>query len=206
MNDFNIVLTGVGGQGILTLQKIISEAAMKQGYDVKASELHGLAQRGGHIECHVRIGKKIHSSLVRQGNADLIIALEPLEGLRATYYASKQKTIFLLNTYEIIPLSVYIGEGKYPSMDKILDNIKDFSKKIFSINASEIVKRTTGSIISTNIYMLGYAVAENIIPIKKEFVLDGMKKVIKKKYFEMNKKVFELRENQIKRKNLYFKK
>ena len=186
MNDFNIVLTGVGGQGILTLQKIISEAAMKQGYDVKASELHGLAQRGGHIECHVRIGKKIHSSLVRQGNADLIIALEPLEGLRATYYASKQKTIFLLNTYEIIPLSVYIGEGKYPSMDKILDNIKDFSKKIFSINASEIVKRTTGSIISTNIYMLGYAVAENIIPIKKEFVLDGMKKVIKKKYFEMN--------------------
>ena len=184
MNDFNIVLTGVGGQGILTLQKIISEAAMKQGYDVKASELHGLAQRGGHIECHVRIGKKIHSSLVRQGNADLIIALEPLEGLRATYYASKQKTIFLLNTYEIIPLSVYIGEGKYPSMDKILDNIKDFSKKIFSINASEIVKRTTGSIISTNIYMLGYAVAENIIPIKKEFVLDGMKKVIKKKYFE----------------------
>ncbi len=206
MKDFNIVLTGVGGQGILTLQKIISEAAMKQGYDVKASELHGLAQRGGHIECHVRIGKKIHSSLVRQGNADLIIALEPLEGLRATYYASKQKTIFLLNTYEIIPLSVYIGEGKYPSMDKILDNIKDFSKKIFSINASEIVKRTTGSIISTNIYMLGYAVAENIIPIKKEFVLDGMKKVIKKKYFEMNKKVFELRENQIKRKNLYFKK
>ncbi|MCD6226294.1 MAG: indolepyruvate oxidoreductase subunit beta [Candidatus Aenigmarchaeota archaeon] len=206
MNDFNIVLTGVGGQGILTLQKIISEAAMKQGYDVKASELHGLSQRGGHIECHVRIGKKIHSSLVRQGNADLIIALEPLEGLRATYYASKQKTIFLLNTYEIIPLSVYIGEGKYPSMDKILDNIKDFSKKIFSINASEIVKRTTGSIISTNIYMLGYAVAENIIPIKKEFVLDGMKKVIKKKYFEMNKKVFELRENHIKRKNLYFKK
>ena len=85
MKDFDIVLTGVGGQGIITLQKIISEAAIKQGYDVKASELHGLAQRGGHIECHVRIGKKIYSSLVRQGNADLIIALEPLEGMRATY-------------------------------------------------------------------------------------------------------------------------
>ena len=206
MKDFNIVLTGVGGQGILTLQKIISEAAMKQGYDVKASELHGLAQRGGHIECHVRIGKKIHSSLVRQGNADLVIALEPLEGLRATYYASKPKTIFLLNTYEIIPLSVYIGEGKYPSIDKILDDIKDFSKKIFCINGSEIVKRNVGTVVSTNIYMLGYAVAENIIPIKKEFVLKTIKEVIKKRYFEMNKKVFELRENQIKRKNLYFKK
>ncbi len=206
MKDFNIVLTGVGGQGILTLQKIISEAAMRQGYDVKASELHGLAQRGGHIECHVRIGKKIYSSLVRQGNADLIIALEPLEGMRATYYSSKQKTIFLLNSYNIYPLSVYIGEGKYPSIDKVLDDIKDFSKKIFCINASEIVKRTVGTVVSTNIYMLGYAATENIIPIKKKFILEAMKETIKEKYFEMNKKVFELRENQIKRKNLYFKK
>ena len=111
----------------------------------------------------------------------------------------------MLNSYNIYPLSVYIGEGKYPSIDKVLDDIKDFSKKIFCINASEIVKRTVGTVVSTNIYMLGYSIAENIIPIKKKFILEAMKETIKEKYFEMNKKVFELRENQIKRKNLYFK-
>lgn len=199
MKDFDIVITGVGGQGILTLQKIISEAAMMQGYDVKASELHGLAQRGGHIECHVRIGKKVYSSLVRQGNADLIIALEPLEGLRALYYASKQKTIFLLNTYHIYPLSIFIDNLKYPSIQKILDHTRDFSKKIYCINATEIAKRKTGNMVATNIYMLGYANAENLTPINKKYLLEALKTVIKPKFFEMNKKIFEIREKQMER-------
>ena len=202
MKEFNIVLTGVGGQGLLTLQRVVCEAAMAQGYDVKASELHGLAQRGGHIECHIRVGKKVYSSLVRQGNADLIIALEPLEGLRALYYASKEKTTLILNTYHVFPLSVFVEDMKYPSIEKILDYAKKFTKKIVCLNGTEIVKRITGNILGTNIYMLGCADAEKIIPIKKKYFLKALKTEIKPKYFEMNKKIFEAREKSLEKKNL----
>jgi indolepyruvate ferredoxin oxidoreductase beta subunit len=193
MKDFNLVITGVGGQGIITLSNIIVEAALKQGYDVKMSELHGLAQRGGHIECHVRLGKKVYSSLVEEGKADLIISLEPLESLRACYYASKENnTIFLVNSYKIIPLSVFISNQKYPSIETIVKNLEKFSKEVIVLDASNIVKKETGSIVATNIYMLGYASFKNLIPIEKKFLLESIKENIPSKYFEMNKRIFEL--------------
>ena len=89
INEFNIVVTGTGGQGLITLLKIISEAALSEGYDLAASELHGLSQRGGSVEVHFRFGEEIYSPLVKQGGANLIISLEALEALRACYYSSK---------------------------------------------------------------------------------------------------------------------
>lgn len=192
MKEFNLVITGVGGQGIITLSKIIGEAALKQGYDVKTSELHGLAQRGGHIECHVRFGNKINSSLVREGKADLIISLEPLEALRTCSYASKENTVFLVNILSVVPLSIRISDEKYPSLNKIVNNLKSFSDKVLTVNASDIVKRETGNVVSTNVYMLGYASSRNLIPIKKGFLFDGIRETVPEKYFEMNKKIFEL--------------
>ena len=81
--NFNIILTGVGGQGIITLLSVIDEAAFVEGYDIKSSELHGLSQRGGSVEAHIRFGKKVYSPMVSNGKADLIIALEALEALRS---------------------------------------------------------------------------------------------------------------------------
>lgn len=193
MKDFNLVVTGVGGQGIITLSNIIVEAALKQGYDVKMSELHGLAQRGGHIECHIRLGKKVYSSLVEEGDADLIIALEPLESLRACHYASKENnTTFLINSYRIMPLSVFVSDQKYPSIQVIVKNLKRFSNEVIVVDASNIVKKETGSMVATNIYMLGYASSRNLIPVEKKFLLQSIKENIPEKYFEMNKKIFEL--------------
>jgi indolepyruvate ferredoxin oxidoreductase beta subunit len=193
MKEFNIVITGIGGQGVLTLANIINEAALKQGYDVKSSELHGLAQRGGSIPCHVRFGEKIYSPLVLEGKANLIIGLEPLEALRACYYGSKEsKTVFLIDSYKAIPLSVYVLGQKYPSLKEIKRLLKPFSKKVIFLNASEIVKKETGNIIATNIYMLGYASSKKLIPIKKKFLLDGIKEIVPRRYFEINKKIFEL--------------
>ena len=90
MKKFNIVVSGLGGQGIITLAKLLTKAAFLQSKDVKMSELHGLSQRMGHAESHVVFGNKIYSSLVNQGDADLIIALEPLEALRVCHFASKK--------------------------------------------------------------------------------------------------------------------
>ena len=96
--NFNIILTGVGGQGIITLLQVIDEAAFVQGYDVRSSELHGLSQRGGSVEAHIRFGKKVYSPMVSNGEVDLIIALEALEGLRESSRAGEQTKI-LINEY-----------------------------------------------------------------------------------------------------------
>lgn len=192
MKEFNIVLTGVGGQGVLTLGMIIAEAALRQGYDVRTTELHGLAQRGGSIPFHIRFGKKMYTPLVLEGEADLIMSLEPLESLRSCYYGSKQnKTKFLIDNDPIVPLSVSVLGEKYPSIEEIKNNLKDFSEKVIILNASEIVKKETGSEIAANIYLLGYAIGKKLIPLKEKFILRAMAE-ISPKYFETNKKVFEL--------------
>jgi len=155
------------------------------------SEVHGLAQRGGHIECHVKFGKKVHSSLIPQGDADLIIALEPLEALRCLWYASR-KTQLVINTAEIIPISKYQDKKEYPSLDKIVKEIKPFTKKIDQLDATEIIKKAVGTTVPLNIYMLGYAFHKSFLPLKKEKLLESIKTTISEKYFDINKKVFNL--------------
>lgn len=101
---FNIVIVGIGGQGLITLLKILAEAALIEGFDVKTSELHGLSQRGGSVEVHIRIGKKVYSPLVPIAKADLILGLDNQEALNARYYANP-KTSFLINAPEAIDAS-----------------------------------------------------------------------------------------------------
>ncbi len=193
MKEFNIIVTGIGGHGVLTLETIIAEAAMREGYDLKTSELHGLAQRGGTISTHIRFGEKIYSPLVLQGEANVIIALEPLEALRAAYYGSKEHgTVFLTDSYRVTPLSVFVSHEHYPSNEEIVNTLHKFSKKVMMINASDAVMKETGDNIATNIYMLGYAVAEKLIPLKKENVIEAMRSVFPEKHFEVNRKIFEM--------------
>lgn len=190
--EFNIIVTGIGGQGVLTLTNIITWSALKEGFDAKSSELHGLAQRGGAITCHVRFGEKIYSPLVLEGKADLVFALEPLEALRSCYFGSRNRTVFLVNTHKLIPLSIFINKEEYPSLGHIVDALKTYSNKVILIDASEAVKKVTGEIVMTNIYMLGYACAKNLIPLKRESILDGIEEAIPQKYRELNRKIFDL--------------
>jgi len=193
MREFNIVVIGVGGQGIITSMQVIAQAALNQGYDVKTSELHGLAQRGGSVPCHIRFGKKVYSPLVMEGEAHLIIALEPMEALRACYFASKENgTKFLINTYRITPLSIPILKLNYPKIEEINDTVRKFASKVIAFNASRIVKIETNSIIPTNVFMLGFAVAKNMIPLKKECFVQSIDQMIPKRFLELNHRVFEL--------------
>jgi len=193
MKEFNMIVTGVGGQGALTLGIIIAEAAMKQGYDVRTTELHGLAQRGGSIPIHIRFGEKMYTPLVLEGEADLIMALEPLEALRTTYFGSKKhKTTFVIDNYKIPPITVSSFGEKYPSIDEIVNHIKPFSDKVIILNASDSVKKEMGSILTSNIFMLGYVVSQNLMPIKEKFILESIKENVPEKYFEVNKKAFDM--------------
>jgi len=180
--EFNIVLSGVGGQGIITLTKILAEAALIQGYDVKTSELHGLSQKGGSVESHVRFGKEVCSPLVRQGGANLIISLEAQEALKACYYASKKsETIFLVNDF-IKP----ILNAKKTSSKEI------FSEKCIFIPASKIVKEKLDKEVLSGVYLLGLATSKKLFPLKTESILESIKKIVPKKYFLLNKKAFDL--------------
>jgi len=125
LEQFNMVIVGTGGQGLITLLQIISEAALAEGYDIRTSELHGLSQRGGSVEVHIRFGKKIYSPLVMRAKADLILGLEMQEILNGIYFANP-KTKFLINQF-VIPISL----KKPLSENETLNQLKKISKNIF---------------------------------------------------------------------------
>lgn len=187
----DVIISGVGGQGVITLASVIAEAAFKQGYDVMTSEVHGLSMRFGHLDVHVRFGKKVYSSLVPDGEADLVIGLEPIETLRVARYISKN-TFVIFDTEKSIPIKMHLDREQYPKIKSITSMLKKISKSAMAVKASEIVKKYTGSVIQSNIYLLGYAVSKKSIPLKKKFLLEGIREVVPEKHFEINKKVFEL--------------
>ena len=154
------------------------------------------------IDADSRYGKKIHSPLVMEGEAHLIIGLEPLEALRACYFGSKEnETTFLVNNYKIIPITVPILKQKYPNLNKIFENLKHFSSKVIVINASEIVKKEIGSIIPTNIFILGYTISKELMPLKRKCVLEAVEDIVPEKYLDLNRRVFEMGESKAQSEN-----
>ncbi len=185
IDQFNMLIVGTGGQGQITLLQILAEAALLEGYDIRTSELHGLSQRGGSVEVHLRFGKKIYSPLVCRGKADLILALEMQEALRGIYF-SNQKTKFLLNK-QIIPVSLV----KNLTETEILKNLKKIGKVIL-IPAAEICQKELKTNVVAGIYLISLASFKNLIPLKPESILRAIKKIIPEKYLELNLKTFNL--------------
>jgi indolepyruvate ferredoxin oxidoreductase beta subunit len=193
MKEFDVVLTGVGGQGILTLGNLVAHAVLFSGHDVKTTELHGLAQRGGSIPFQLRFGKKINSALIMEGDANLIVSMEPLEALRASYYSSREKgTSIIFDDKILTPVTVSVLGQKYPPIKGIKKALKQFSKDIRVVSATRIVKEKTGSELGSNTFMLGYIVGSKLLPLKPKNVLKAIQKILKPKYFELNKKIFEM--------------
>lgn len=185
MAEFNFIINGVGGQGLITLLRIISLAGQKEGYDIKTSELHGLSQRGGSVEVHIRFGKKIYSPLVSQGKADLVISLELQESLNGLHYSSS-KTTFLINQYKTPTFTRDLSEKE------VLEVLKKISKNVFLIPASEICQKEFRSEVVAGIYLLGLAFSKKLLPLKSNSITSAIKKIIPEKYRELNLKAFEL--------------
>jgi indolepyruvate ferredoxin oxidoreductase beta subunit len=186
IKEFNTVIVGMGGQGQLTLLRILSQAALIEGFDFKCSELHGLSQRGGSVEVQIRFGEKILSPLVLQAGADFILALEMQEALRSLYYAN-ERTQFLINKFlSPIPGQTLISETK------VLEEIKNFTKKIKIIEASKICKEKLKKEVLVGVFLISYASFKNLIPLKPKSILKAIKKIIPEKYLELNLKAFEL--------------
>ncbi|MBU3918323.1 2-oxoacid:acceptor oxidoreductase family protein [Patescibacteria group bacterium] len=185
----NIVISGVGGQGLITLGNILARAAFLEGKDIKMSELHGLSQRGGSVAVQIRFGKKIYSPLISVQEADLVIAMERNEALKSCLFGDKAKTIFLINDNSIF--SPAFGDKKLDSFEVIKNKILPFAKKIYSINATDITTEKFDMPVLAGIYMLGCAISKGFIPLKPENVLKAIEDIVPRG-IEDNKKAFNL--------------
>jgi indolepyruvate ferredoxin oxidoreductase beta subunit len=183
----SIVLTGVGGQGVITAANILGKAALRVGKNAYVSEIHGMAQRGGAVICTVRIGN-VSTPLIASGTADVILSMEPIEALRNITYANK-KTKVITDIYPIIPFTVTVGGEEYPDLEDVYKEIQSYAK-LYKIDAAEIAKRS-GAVITKNIVMLGCLAGTNILPFKSEILLETVLENIPPKYREINKKAFE---------------
>lgn len=174
---------------MITLLQILAEAAFSEGYEVRTSELHGLSQRGGSVEVHIRFGRKIYSPLISQGKADLILSLEMQEALKAAYFANS-KTDFLINKY-IVPIPLQ----KTLSKEEILQNLKKVSKNINVVPAEKICREKLGAAVVSGVYLLSLAVFKKIIPLNSNSIKSAIKKIIPAKYLELNLRTFNLAQN-----------
>lgn len=170
--SYDILIVGVGGQGVLLASELISEVAMKFGYDVKKSEVHGMSQRGGVVSSHVRIGPRVYSPTIQYGQADALIAFEQAEGLRAIDWMKKDG-VAIVSTTSLIPAIVTSSKSfSYP--DDAVDRLKKKAANVIAVDADSIA-RELGNPRLVNTILLG--ILSNYLP----FALDQWNEVIRAK-------------------------
>lgn len=182
----NILIVGVGGQGTLLTSKVLGEYAELVGLDVKLSEVHGMSQRGGSVVTHVRMGKEVHSPIIWEGGADVILAFEELEGLRYSHYLTKTG-ILLVNDMKIYPMPVISGSVQYP--ENIREQLSRKGVNAHFINAFELSMQV-GSSKCVNIVMLGALCSA--LGLDKDLMITAVEKCVPARYKEMNIKALEL--------------
>ena len=216
---FNVIAAGYGGQGVLTLAKILARATVMAGLDVRQAELHGLSQRGGSLDCHIRFGEEVHSPLVCAGRADLIIALEAAEALRVCKFSNPDRTVVLTNAKLFSPaglcsstplaclkekaghLSTSSGQAggvateelvsENLNLEEVLAEVEKYTKSVETIDADKIVRELTGGTTSVNIFMLAWALGKGRLPLEKDIVWQAITETLRERFWEENRKVFD---------------
>ncbi len=187
MNKTNILIVGVGGQGTLLASVLLGNLALKKGYDVKLSEVHGMAQRGGSVVTHVKISEDtVASPLIEEGDADVIIAFEELEAYRWLPYLKEGGTIYV-NTQRILPMPVVLGQAEYP--EDIIDVLQKKAGKVKFFDALKIAEEC-GSVKAVNVVLLGAASKD--LPFDEESWIRVIEENVKTKFIDLNKKAFEM--------------
>jgi indolepyruvate ferredoxin oxidoreductase beta subunit len=191
-SECDIVMVGVGGQGVILLSHVIGKTGLKAGVSVRGAETHGMAQRGGSVISHIRLGCE-YGPLVPPGGADVLLALEPAEALRYGHYLSHDG-IALVNTDPILPVTVTTGKATYPPLEEILAPLQTICKEVKTINATKLAAQA-GNPQTMNVVMLG--ALSKLIPLKEELLVETLTESIKAKYLEVNKRAFELGKRQV---------
>ena len=172
-NMYNVLLVGVGGQGILTMFKILGQAALSQGLQVNGAETHGMSQRGGSVYVHMRINdKQVYSPLIMEGEADLLVALEPIEALRFAPFVKKTGTIITsLNTID--PPNLSLTKSKYPNINEIVEKLQHFTQHVITVDYALLLGEL--GLRSINIAAIGTLTTLKEFPIDKDYLVIEIK-------------------------------
>ncbi len=185
MNTYSVMIVGVGGQGTLLASRLLGNAVISEGYDVKVSEVHGMSQRGGSVITYVRFGDEVNSPIIDKGEADLIIAFEQLEAARYLPFLKKGGKI-IVNTQKIDPMPVVIGAAEYP--DGIIDKLSA-KAEVIAVDALSLAVEA-GNSKAVNVVLMG--VVAKHMDIDKDVWVNVIAKTVPPKFKELNLKAFEL--------------
>jgi indolepyruvate ferredoxin oxidoreductase beta subunit len=181
----NILLVGVGGQGTILASKVLSEGLLRAGFDVKMSEIHGMSQRGGSVSTHVKFGRKVHSPVIHEGQADMLASFEKVEAVRWLSYL-RPGGMLVVNDFEIRPLSVLTGAAEYP--DGLIGQLKEAVPGLRAFDAGAVALEV-GSVKAQNIVLLGALVkCMGLLDIAWPEVI---KDVVPQKTYDLNVRAFE---------------
>lgn len=187
--DLNIIISGVGGQGNVKAAQILGAAAVRAGYSVRVSDVYGIAQRGGPVLSHIRLGKEIYASLVEEHKADVVLGFEPMEALRAVAKFLRVGGLVIVNTRPVYPVEVNIGKAVYPDINEILSLISKVAGSVITLDATQVAK-DSGIPIASNIVMLGVLAGSGVLPFSVELLRDAIKENIPR-FLEENLKAFD---------------
>jgi indolepyruvate ferredoxin oxidoreductase beta subunit len=190
VKEFNILITGVGGQGVILMSELLGKAAVADGLRVRGSEILGMAVRGGSVTSSIRIGEDVYGPLIPTGKCQALVGMEPSEALRNISYLSKSSLV-LLNTAVTAPFTVFIGESSYPSLEEIIGQLGKASGKIVQLDAAKTAQEA-GSLLATNIVMLGALFGTEQLPIKIATVKETIRERFPAKVAPLNIKAFDL--------------
>ena len=187
MKKFDLLITGVGGQGVILASDIIGEAALAAGYDVKKTDTLGMAQRGGSVVSHVRIGHRVWSPLIKEGEVDILVAFEKLEAARWSHYL-RSGAIVIVNNQALPPLSVNLGNERYPTDEEITNILRRWSERIYFVNGTSRT-RELGNIRTLNMFMLGCA--SLFLPLKVHVWKDSISQRVSSSMWQINITAFD---------------
>jgi indolepyruvate ferredoxin oxidoreductase beta subunit len=188
--EFNILITGVGGQGVILMSELLGEAAVKDKLKVRGSEILGMAVRGGSVTSAIRLGEDVYGPLIPTGKCSALVGMEPSEALRNVSCLSKSSLV-IVNTAITVPFTVPLGQSSYPSLETILEKLKKAAEKVIQLNAAKLAKEA-GSLLTTNIVMLGALFGTGLLPIKVATIKEAVEERFPGKLTPTNIKAFEL--------------
>ena len=192
-NDpFNIIITGVGGQGNVLASRVLANMLVRRGYDVTIGETFGASQRGGSVMSHIRVSTRgAWSPQIPKGKADMVVSLEPVEAIRVMKDYGNEEVRILVNDRPIYPVGVIAGELNYPALVEIAGALKDLSKHVWFIDATEEAIRL-GNPILGNVIMIGAACGLGILPVGRAEFAEVMKESLAADKLEINLAAFDL--------------
>ena len=196
MSETNLIIAGVGGQGSILASHIVATAAIQDGLRARVGETFGAAMRGGAVASHVRIGKEVFAPLVQKDGAEIVVALEPLEGIRNVVKYLSKGGLLLTNTHPWIPTDVNVGRAEYPSMDSIKKAVERLGGKIIAIDATSLAQQA-GNVRTMNIVMLGALAGTGKLPVQIETLRQVIKENVPPKTVDANLRAFELGRNAV---------